>query len=330
MQDSGDGGADRRRHLRAPIGLNAQLVIAGHPFEVPATLRDLSESGCFFATAAPVRLGWTVSLSFLVMPRDLCQAEGRVVRALTAQGFGVEFEKVNPTLLGLMRRLVATPESQRGWLLQALCDPHIEIGYLRRPDPTEQAAAESVTLPECPKCGCRAVAGRRVAGSAVSDPLPPPSCPRCGLTFALWTPAQAAEALQLDDKGQVLWAETLGAWLAAEKHDAFLKHCSLLGLLAVAGRCYRQRLDEAPEDAVAIQMQERVMAMATATFIRPPPVAARAITRNVWFWAAIVLFGVGGVALAAMQMTSWHRPPPPAPTLPAPAPVPVPVPVQGP
>jgi hypothetical protein len=178
-----------------------------------------------------------------------------------------------------------------------------------------------VTLPECPKCGCRAVAGRRVAGSSASDPPPPPSCPRCGLTFALWTPEQASEALRLDQTGQALWGEVQAAWDSAEKHDAFLKHCSLAGLLAVAGRCYRQRLDETPGDAVATQMQERVMTMATATFIRPPPMAARAITRNVWFWAIVVLFAVGGVAGATMQMASWRTHPPPAVAAPAVAPL---------
>jgi hypothetical protein len=307
MQRDEPSGRERRRHPRAGIGLRAELAIAGVG-AVPAVLRDLSVSGCFLTTTAPVKLGWTVCLSFLIKPRDLCQAEGRVVRAESADGFGVEFAKVNGTLLALVDRLTATSPEQQGWLLEAICDPHIEIGYLRRPDETRPRPATQVP-PECPKCGCR-------IEQPEGEP-PPVSCFRCGLTFALWTAEEAVDAARLDDRGEVLWAEVVAGWETVERHDVFLKHCSLAGLLGPAGRRYRQRLDDDPADAMAARMQERVMAMATAAFIRPQAAVPRAVTRNMWFWAVVILFGLGGIAGAGMQMVKSKPPvqaaPPPAP-----------------
>lgn len=126
------------------------------------------------------------------------------------------------------------------------------------------------------------------------------ACARCGLVFALWTPAMAADVAVLGEAGEALWAEAKAAWQDDEKHDAFLKHCSAGGLLAVAGRRYRERLDETPGDAVATRMQERVLSMATLTYARPstPPVP---VTRTKWFWIVLGGVGVAG-ALAALAL----------------------------
>jgi hypothetical protein len=286
------------------------LAVSGLGYEVPAVLRDLSESGCYFDTGATVNLGWTVSLSFLVKPRDLCQGEGLVVRTHNTRGFGVRFEKVNGPMLDLVRRLLSTPFEQQGPMLQALCDPHIEIGYIRRPgvDDPPPSVDLGPPPPECPKCGCRIPAEGPTGGASSS-------CLRCGLIFARWTPEQASEMPRLDARGEQLWADVVDRWEEPETHDAFLKHCSLLTLLPVAGRFYRQRLDLFPGDVMATRMQERLMAMATAAFIRPSPVHARAVTRNWWFWALLALFGLGGIAAATLKMAPQR---PPAPPLAAP------------
>src|SRR4051812_41827912 len=176
MEDGGGGGegagADRRRHPRAQIGVQATLAVSGLGYEVPAVLRDLSESGCYFDTGATINLGWTVSMSFLVKPRDLCEAEGRGVRTHNTRGFGVRFEKGNGPLLELVRRLLSTPPEEQGPMLQALCGPHIEIGYLRRPGPHDETVAPEPPPPECPNCGCRIPAEGPSGG-------PPTSCLRC-------------------------------------------------------------------------------------------------------------------------------------------------------
>jgi hypothetical protein len=144
--------------------------------------------------------------------------------------------------------------------------------------------AEPSSLPECPKCSHR----RTVGGE---------SCPRCGLTFALWVPPADAAPLRLDEEGEALWAACLASWEAEDRHDAFVKHCSLTGALAIAGRRYRERLDQQPMDPVAGRMQGRILAMATASFVRPATTAVP-VTRTTGFWLVLVLFAVVGMAAA--------------------------------
>ena len=87
--------------------------------------------------------------------------------------------------------------------------------------------------------------------------------------FANWTADKAAAVARLDASGEALWDLAQKNWNDEAAHDAFLKHCSLTGMLAVAGRCYRAHLDRAPGDATAARMQERVVAMATLTIGTP-------------------------------------------------------------
>jgi hypothetical protein len=143
-------------------------------------------------------------------------------------------------------------------------------------------SAETARAPECPKCSAR-------------RPPEAEACARCGLTFALWSPApDAARPPPLDERGEALWAEALAAWEAGDKHEAFVRHCAMSGALAVAGRRYRERLDRLPTDPVAGRMQSRVLAMATAAFVRSPA-APEPVTRSLWFWLILVGCAVAGM-----------------------------------
>jgi hypothetical protein len=147
--------------------------------------------------------------------------------------------------------------------------------------------AETTSATDCPKCHHQAPV--RPGGNQ--------SCPRCGLTYALWTPAADARAAQLDEQTELLWSETLAAWETLENHEAFVRHCSRGGLLAAAGRRYRERLDRHPLDPIAAQMQARILTMATASYVPPAPVPAP-VTRSLWFWVVLVLCGVAGMTIA--------------------------------
>jgi len=68
----------------------------------------------------------------------------------------------------------------------------------------------------------------------------------------------------------------------------------MAGLLAPAGRCYRRRLDKNPTDPIAVAMQERIVAMATMSFVRPT-VASKPVTRTQWFWMILVVGVIAGV-----------------------------------
>jgi predicted TPR repeat methyltransferase len=106
-----------------------------------------------------------------------------------------------------------------------------------------------------------------------------------------------APAAELDDQAERLWSAALAGWDTLENHEAFVKYCSRSGVLALAGRRYRERLDHHPSDAVAAQMQARILTMATAGYIPPSPVPAP-VTRNLWFWVVVALCGVVGMTIA--------------------------------
>jgi hypothetical protein len=120
------------------------------------------------------------------------------------------------------------------------------------------------------------------------------ACPRCGLVFSRWSPDKAAQVVKLDERAEMLWSAVRRSWKDEGKHDAFLKYCSMAGLLAPAGRNYRARLDRHPDDAIAAAMQERIVAMATLSFARPttPP---KPVTRTQWFWIILVVGVIAGV-----------------------------------
>jgi hypothetical protein len=134
----------------------------------------------------------------------------------------------------------------------------------------------------CPKCSRR------------RDEETTNACARCGLVYSYWSPEKAAQVVKLDDKGNALWAQVRHAWKDENKHDAFLKYCSMAGLLAAAGRCYRLRLDKNPNDAIAQAMQERIVTMATLSFARPS-VPPKPVTRTQWFWMILVVGVIAGV-----------------------------------
>ena len=147
--------------------------------------------------------------------------------------------------------------------------------------------AETTSATHCPKCHHRAPA--RPGGNE--------ACPRCGLTFALWTPVADTPAAQLDEEAELLWSAARAAWETLDNHEAFVKYCSRAGLLAAAGRRYREHLDRHGQDAVAAQMQARILTMATAGYIPPSPVPAP-VTRSLWFWVVVALCAVAGMTIA--------------------------------
>jgi hypothetical protein len=143
----------------------------------------------------------------------------------------------------------------------------------------------------CPKCG-------RVREPARED------CRACGLVFALWNPEAAPPVVRLDPEAEALWTALCAHWEDAARHEAFVKHCSARGLLAAAGRRYRERLETDPRDAVALRMRDRIVAMATAQLQavagvggarRPTPV-----TRSRGFWVVLALSAVAAVVGALL------------------------------
>lgn len=140
----------------------------------------------------------------------------------------------------------------------------------------------------CPKCSQKKSASAQAA------------CARCGLVFALWNPENAPMVVALDEGAESLWSAAITNWHNVEAHDAFLKYCSVANMLPAAGRRYRERLDERSDDEIALQMQKRVLAMATAAMGANAQKPPEPITRSGVFWVVIVAALSLGIIAAMM------------------------------
>ena len=142
----------------------------------------------------------------------------------------------------------------------------------------------------CPKCG-KARAGDTAA------------CPRCGLLFALWQSGEVTEVAGLDQAGEALWDRVEEDFADSARHEALLKHCVRTGLLAAAGRRYRNRLDRNPKDALAAEMQAQVLARATLGLSLARRTPKTALTRSRGFWTMVS----AALALGIAAGLYWRR-----------------------
>jgi hypothetical protein len=136
----------------------------------------------------------------------------------------------------------------------------------------------------CPKCG-----RKRDQGAS--------ACPRCGLRFALWRPSLADPRVQLTPAGQEQWQQVEANWQDLRRHEEFAKYCLQSNLLPAAGRCYRERLDRFPGDAIATKMQKEILAKATLGLMVQKRQAVAPVTRSKWFW--VIILAAMAIAIAA-------------------------------
>jgi PilZ domain len=118
---------DQRAHPRAGFGLEVRLMLLREKQPIAATLENISEGGCYFATRAPVKEGAAVSVVFGLRPRGLCAASGRVVRVEASEGFGVRFNDINSYMREFVSTLARTEPEGRAEVAAAIVDPEIHI-----------------------------------------------------------------------------------------------------------------------------------------------------------------------------------------------------------
>ena len=140
----------------------------------------------------------------------------------------------------------------------------------------------------CPKCG------RKREGDTEA-------CPRCGLRFALWNPSLADPRTQLTPAGLELWQRVEANWHDVNRHEEFAKYCLHSDLLPAAGRCYRDRLDRFPGDAIASKMQAEILAKAPLGLLVQKRQPAEPVTRSRWFWFVVL----AAMALAIAAALVW-------------------------
>lgn len=134
--------------------------------------------------------------------------------------------------------------------------PSLKVVTLRPSGEQVREAAELArsedpfAVPEgfCPKC----IAQRRDEA---------PACVACGLIFANFVPAEHRPSEPL----RQAWLGVLSRWDDRDAHDRLLSLAMGRGELAQAGRLYRIRLAQAPEDLYAQRGRDEVVRLGLAS-----------------------------------------------------------------
>lgn len=119
--------AERRQYPRLPLDLPFTLVRADGSEPLRGRLLDISQGGCFFTAEPGIPRDGRVTMDFVVLPRSICNATGRVVRDQGSRGFGVEFGAINVELQRFVDELGAASEDERERVLSRILDPEIHL-----------------------------------------------------------------------------------------------------------------------------------------------------------------------------------------------------------
>lgn len=126
------------------------------------------------------------------------------------------------------------------------------------------------------------------------------SCKRCLLIFEkyekknLKLSSQVATSKKLED----LWGDTLSEYENMEKHEKFISEALKEKKLPYASQQYRKMLDLNGVDEIATKMINKIINVATLTYVPPlrkdPPKSTR------WITTTILIFIVTGVIAAVV------------------------------
>jgi hypothetical protein len=158
--------------------------------------------------------------------------------------------------------------------------PSLKVVALR---PSEEQVREAAALARsedpfavpagfCPKC----IAVRKEGGE---------SCAACGLIYSNFDPAEH----QISEPLRAAWLSVLERWDDRDAHDRLLSLAVGRGELAMAGRLYRIRLAQAPEDLYAQRGRDEVVRLASASPGGFSPIPAPSTSSRTQLLAAVIL-----------------------------------------
>lgn len=175
--------------------------------------------------------------------------------------------------------------------------PSLKVVALR---PSEEQVREAAAMARsedpfavppgfCPKC----IAVRKEGA---------PACASCGLVYANFD----ASEHQLSEPLRAAWLSVLERWDDRDAHDRLLSLAVGRGELAMAGRLYRIRLAQAPEDLYAQRGRDEVVRLATASPVAFTPTPAPASNRGqllVLLILFLILMVLGFLIFRQFRMT---------------------------
>lgn len=159
--------------------------------------------------------------------------------------------------------------------------PALKVVTLR---PSEERVREAAALARsedpfavpdgfCPKC----ISARKEGVEA---------CAACGLVYAIFDPSEQ----RVSEPLRAAWLSVLERWDDRDAHDRLLSLAVGQGELAAAGRLYRIRLAQAPDDVYAQRGRDEVLRLATASQAAFKPTAPTPGNTRAQVVAGILLF----------------------------------------
>ncbi len=125
------------------------------------------------------------------------------------------------------------------------------------------------------------------------------SCASCGVIFEKLekrgkpTPADIGAT----DDLRLQWEKVLTHYQSVEEHERFLRECLAVKQLPFASQQYRRMIDLNASDPIALKMRDKIIEMATLTYIpprRPEPMPAKS--------SISMLIAIGGLFVGIIGM----------------------------
>jgi hypothetical protein len=188
------------------------------------------------------------------------------------------------------------PEPEKVLPSRATAAPSLKVVALRPSEGQVREAAELARSGEpfavpagfCPKC----IAVRKEGAEA---------CAACGLVYSNFNPSEQ----ELSEPLRAAWLAVLERWDDRDAHDRLLSLAVGRGELAMAGRLYRIRLAQAPDDLYAQRGRDEVVRLATASPVAFRPTPAPGASNKAQVIAGLVFFLM--LLVAAMLLFRQFR-----------------------
>jgi hypothetical protein len=209
-----------------------------------------------------------------------------------------------PAVAPLVGASVAAPESPRRIVDAEFAQLLSQLGGVHPSRPPEPRApppagpgvvrGSTVQIPpgHCPKC---------IAPRTRESLL----CPSCGLVFANFRAEEHQPSAALESA----WYGLEGRWDKPEEHEKFLQMAFNLDELAKAGRLYRIRLAQRPDDTqakTALESMVRMASTAASLAARTDPADLAKKRRKVLAVSAMLFFFIPIAALLANFLLRAH------------------------
>jgi len=140
---------DRRAHPRYTFAASAEVVAIDAGARTTASVRDLSEQGCYLDTESPPPLGIAVSVR-ITKGEEVFEASARVVFNQPGKGVGLMFTSADPECLVTLNTWIAESR-ETSWLAANRRRSQrvlmkIPVGVLVQPPGAEPSEEETYTL----------------------------------------------------------------------------------------------------------------------------------------------------------------------------------------